>query len=142
MVRRLFRDRNLSVTMNSNQAITATFNPVLTSGSLTGTWTGNVTENSGGCVFTGTMSWILTETGSTLTGTLPFSGTLTSGPVDPCGATVSATDTIKQGSVTGNNITLTGSQGEVFTATVSGGVITGNGIFVGPYYNTRRGLTP
>jgi hypothetical protein len=74
----------------------------------------------------GTMSWVLTQTGTTLSGTVSLSESLTSGDPNICGSTVSGTDTL-QGSVTGSAVNLTGTQGETFTATVTGNTMTGTG---------------
>jgi hypothetical protein len=132
--------------MNSNLSVTATFN--LTSstgsgGSLTGTWSGTVTENAGGCPFAGTMSWNLTETGTNLTGTTTYNETIQSTDpqvVDVCGSTASGTDTM-QGSANGNAVNLTGAVGETFSATVNGTTITGTSLYTGPNYNITWSYT-
>jgi uncharacterized protein (TIGR03437 family) len=135
-----------TVTMNANLSVIATFNLTSTgNGSLTGTWTGNFTENAGGCPFAGTMTWSLTETGATLTGTVAFSGTIQSTDpqiVNVCGSTTSGTDTlIPPSSVSGNAVSLTGSVGETFTATVSGTTIMGTSLYKGPNYNITWNYT-
>ena len=133
-----------TVTMNSNLSVTATFN--LTSGgggNLTGTWSGTVTENAGGCPFAGTMSWNLTETGTNLTGTTTYNETIQSTDpqvVDVCGSTASGTDTM-QGSANGNAVNLTGAVGETFSATVNGTTITGTSLYTGPNYNITWSYT-
>jgi hypothetical protein len=98
--------------------------PPPTGGSLTGVWSGPMTANLGGCIFTGTMTWSMTESGTALSGMYQYSGSLTSGPVDPCGSTDAFNDTFT-GSVSGNTISLTGASDEVIAATVNGTVITG-----------------
>jgi hypothetical protein len=98
--------------------------PPPTGGSLTGVWSGPMTANLGGCIFTGTMTWSMTESGTALSGMYQYSGSLTSGPVDPCGSTDAFNDTFT-GSVSRNTISLTGASDEVIAATVNGTVITG-----------------
>ena len=99
--------------------------PPPTGGSLAGTWTGSMTESIDGCGFAGTMSWVLTQSGTGLTGSYVYNGSLTSGPVDPCGATTTYSDTFA-GSVSGNAISLSGAAAaEIIAATVSGSTITG-----------------
>jgi hypothetical protein len=66
----------------------------------------------------------MTESGTALSGMYRYSGSLTSGPVDPCGSTDAFNDTFT-GSVSGNTISLTGASDEVTAATVNGTVITG-----------------
>jgi uncharacterized protein (TIGR03437 family) len=135
-----------TVTMNSNLSVTATFNLTPSTGSggsLTGTWSGTVTENAGGCPFAGTMSWNLTETGTNVTGTTTYNETIQSTDpqvVDVCGSTASGTDTM-QGSANGNTVNLTGAVGETFSATVNGTTITGTSLYTGPNYNITWSYT-
>jgi hypothetical protein len=114
-----------SVTMDSNKSVIANFTANTTGGGLTGTWNGSMTTSYDGCVFSGTMSWTLTQTGNNLSGGYSYDGTtLTSGDPDVCGTSTSYNDTFT-GSVSGNAITLTGDIGEAISATVNGNVIQG-----------------
>jgi hypothetical protein len=111
------------VTMSSSRSVTATFQPAVSGGSLTGTWSGPMVESISGCGYTGTMSWTLTQTGTALAGSYAYTGTYTSGDLSLCGATTSYSDTVA-GSVTGTAITLGGaSYAEVLTGTESGTTI-------------------
>ena len=116
-----------TVTMNQNQTVTADFELASSSGGgLTGTWSGNVTVTGGICVWAGTMTWVLNQSGTTLSGMFTESANLASGDVSDCGPALIGSDSV-QGSVVNGTINLTGTQAEAFTATVSGSTITGTG---------------
>ncbi|HWE84990.1 MAG TPA: alpha/beta hydrolase [Terracidiphilus sp.] len=129
-----------SVLMTANKSVTANFTANTTGGGITGTWSGNMTEAGGGCDFSGTMSWILTQTGSALSGSLAYSGNLTSGDPTVCGSSTSVNDTFT-GSISGSTITLTGAQTETMSATVSGSVITGTMFYAAQGYNITWNYT-
>jgi hypothetical protein len=112
--------------MNSNLSVTATFNLTSTTrGSLTGTWSGNFTENPG-CPFAGTFSLILTQTGTTITGTLTATGTLQSNSaqiIAVCGSSLNYSETV-DGSLTGTMLSLSSTYSGIVSATVSGNTMT------------------
>ena len=126
-----------NVTMSTNKSVSATFtaNPTSGGSGITGTWTGAMTEAGGGCDFSGTMTWNLTQSGTSLTGSLSYTGTLTAGDSTICGSSTSVSDTFS-GSINGNAITLTGLQTETMSATLNGSVIAGTMTYVGSVYNT------
>jgi len=114
------------------QPVSLTVDPAL---NLTGTWSGNVSQSGEGCFYAGTMSWTLTETaepGINLTGSLTYNQSLTAGNPDDCGTSSDLTDTLS-GAVSGDQVILTGGNGETFAATVSatatGTTMTGTGEF-------------
>jgi hypothetical protein len=112
--------------MDQDQTVKADFESKSTSG-LTGLWSGTITTTAPGCVWApGPISWNLTQTGSSLTGTFTFSESLISGDPTKCSSSLFFGDTF-QGSVTGNTITLNGASGEQFAAAVNGNTITGTG---------------
>jgi hypothetical protein len=125
------------VTMNSNKAVTATFTLSGGSGgSLTGTWSGTWTRQfSGLCdAETNNITWTITHTGASITGTLTRVITATDADgLCPYPVGTRLTDTFVAAawnvtaSLNGSTLTLITAGGTKFIGTVSGTTITGTG---------------
>ena len=126
-----------TVTVNQNLTVTATFNRVATA-PLTGTWQGADKETAGPCTWIGTLTWVLIQDGTSLSGSFTDNVVLSIGNVATCGETLSASDTF-QGSVNGTAIQLTGNYGETFSGNLSGNTINGQGYYLG--VGTNPGVT-
>ncbi len=118
-----------TLTMSQNQNVTASFGlPVPPPSNLTGTWIGSFSEtvvwDTGTCSFAGTATLPLTQTGTFLYGIISESLNLTSGNLAACGSTYQNEDALF-GSIDGNSISFSGSEGITYVATISGTTITG-----------------
>ena len=108
------------VTMNTNQWVLAMFDtyPGPASGTgLTGTWAGALQQSTAACTWKGVIAWVLTQNGNSLTGSYTTSANLVSGDPVACGYTSTNSDSF-QGTLNGNSIILTGTQGESFGANI------------------------
>jgi hypothetical protein len=125
----------ISASLNGTvKTATLTLTPVPAGGgALTGTWTGTWTdtETNPSCVFTTTLTWNLTQTGSSVTGT--YTVLVTAGaPASNCSSSVGGSNSgnFVQGTVSGSSVTLTSDanlNGIVFSGTVAGTTISGTG---------------
>jgi len=127
----------ISASLNGTvKTATLTLTPVPAGGGpLTGTWTGTWTDTEpapqSSCVLTTTLTWKLTQSGSTVTGT--YSVLVTAGaPASFCSDSVgeSITGNFVLGIVNGSSVTLTTDanlNGFVFSGTLAGTTITGTG---------------
>jgi len=119
-----------SVTMDANESVTATFQPSVSGGSLTGTWTGPWTELLvGGDFCTSeafTLTWNLTQTGASVAGTYAYVVTATNG-FCPDNVGDQQTGNLVQGTVSGATLAISMDSGTAFSGTFTSTTITGTG---------------